>query len=168
MRAVAFTASSGTGKTTLLEKLIPELTGRGWRIGALKHKKNDFAIDHPGKDSHRLAQAGAEVTVIASDDKLALVERPRAPRAVEQILARFFPEVDLVLVEGFGESPLPRIELRRKGVPPRDARGGIDPRTIAIASDLPPDLPGDLPVLDLGDVRAIADFIEKRFLKGAR
>lgn len=162
--AVAFIAKSGSGKTTLLEKVIPELKRRGYRVGALKHDAHRFDIDHPGKDSHRLTAAGADTTLITSPEKLALVKRhPQAP-PVEELLETYFPDVDIVLTEGFKKSGLPKIEVHRKE---RSAdllcRGGEnDPTLLAVASDEPLDL--DVPVLDIDDAAGVADFIEKRFL----
>ena len=108
--AVCFVARSGTGKTTLLE-----LVRRGHRVGAVKHHAHDFDIDRPGKDSHRLAAAGSAVTVISSPDRLALVRRGSEP-SLEEILGRYFGEVDLVLVEGYKEETLPKIEIHRAAI----------------------------------------------------
>ncbi len=162
-RAVAFVAGSGTGKTTLIERLIPELASRGYRVGAIKHDAHRFEIDRPGKDSYRFAAAGAEATLIASDEKLALVKRLRGCPPVEAILSEYFRDVDIVLVEGFRGSTLPRIELRRTGSgEPADPAAPADPSAIAVASDRVLRL--DVPVLDLDDPAGIADFLEKRIL----
>ncbi|MBP2674591.1 MAG: molybdopterin guanine dinucleotide biosynthesis accessory protein MobB [Deltaproteobacteria bacterium] len=82
VKAVAFLGRSGAGKTTLIEKLLPVLAGRGYRVGAVKHDAHRFDIDHPGKDSHRFTAAGAEVMVISSSEKLALVEKHSAAPTV--------------------------------------------------------------------------------------
>src|SRR5512133_2822395 len=78
IKAVSFVAKSGTGKTTLLEKVIAELKGRGYRIGCVKHDAHRFDIDHPGKDSHRLTAAGADTMLISSPEKLAVVKQHAA------------------------------------------------------------------------------------------
>lgn len=164
VRAVAFVARSGTGKTTLIEKLVPELAGRGYRVGAIKHDAHRFEIDHPGKDSHRFTAAGAETTLVVSSEKLALVKRHRESPPVESFLSLYFSDMDVVLVEGFRGSGLPRIELRRgeQDGPFPAERGSAAPAPIAVASDRPLRL--DVPVLDLNDPRGIADFIEERIL----
>ena len=101
---LGFAAFSGTGKTTLLEKLIPQLTEQGIRIGMLKHAHHEFDIDTPGKDSYRLRKAGARQMLIASSRRQALMidfETPREPRLDELITRLDLENIDLVLVEGF-------------------------------------------------------------------
>lgn len=164
-KAVAFVAPSGTGKTTLLEKLIAELKRRGRRVGALKHDAHRFDIDHPGKDSYRLAAAGADATLITSPGKLALVRRHAASPPVEEIVATYFGDVDIVLAEGFRRTSLPRIEVHRKergGRFPREA-AARDPFLLAVASDEPLDL--DVPVFSLDDAAGIADFLEATVIR---
>ncbi len=166
--AVSFVAGSGTGKTTLLEKVIVELKRRGWRIGALKHDARRFEIDHPGKDSWRFTAAGADTMLITSPEKLALVKRHPATPPVEELLATYFTDVDIVLTEGFKKSALPKIEVHRaERSTALLCRGEAnDPTLVAVASDEPLHL--DVPVFDLNDAVAVADFIEKRFLHGTR
>ncbi len=164
-KTVAFVARSGTGKTTLLEKLIAELKRRGRRVGAIKHDAHRFDIDHPGKDSYRLAAAGADTTLITSPEKLALVRKHAASPSVEEIVAIYFSDVDIVLAEGFRRSALPRVEVYRK------ARGGeapcnaveSDPFLVAVASDEALDL--DVPVFHLDDAAGLADFLEATFVR---
>lgn len=164
VKAVAFVSKSGTGKTTLLEKVISRLKDRGYRVGAIKHDAHRFDIDRPGKDSYRLTAAGADTMVISSPEKLALVKRHAASPPVEDLLAAFFTDVDIVLTEGFKSSALPKIEVHRRE---RSAdllcRGkGHDPMLLAVASDEPLDL--DVPLLDIDDPDGVADFIEGNFL----
>lgn len=165
VKALSFVAKSGTGKTTLLEKVIAELKGRGYRIGAIKHDAHRFDIDHPGKDSHRLAIAGADTMLISSPEKLALVKKHAESPPIEELLATYFNDVDIVLTEGFKKSGLPKIELHRKERSPTLICRGEehDPSLIAVASDEPLEL--DVPVLDLNDAAAVADFVEKQFLR---
>ena len=157
--AVAIVGNSGAGKTTLLERLIPALKGKGLRVGVVKHDAHRFDIDHPGKDSHRLTVAGADTMMITSPEKLAMVKRHAASPPIEELLERYFSDMDIVLVEGFRGSSLPKIEVHRK-----DFRRALicrgernDPVLAAVASDEPLDV--DVPVLDLNDPGAIAEFI---------
>ena len=164
-KAVSFVAKSGTGKTTLLEKVITELKGRGWRLGVIKHDAHRFDIDHPGKDSHRLTAAGADTMLISSPEKLALVKKHAASPPIEELIATYFADVDLVLTEGFKKSGLEKIEVhRRERSDSLLCRGEEnDPSLIAVASDEPLSL--DVPVLDLNDAGAVADFLEEKFLR---
>ena len=112
--AIAVVGNSGAGKTTLLERLIPALKGKGHRVGVIKHDAHRFDIDHPGKDSHRLTAAGADTMMITSAEKLAMVKRHAASPPIEELLERYFSDMDLVLVEGFRGSSLPKIEVHRR------------------------------------------------------
>jgi molybdopterin-guanine dinucleotide biosynthesis protein MobB len=165
IKALSFVAKSGTGKTTLLEKVISALKERGYRVGAIKHDAHRFDIDHPGKDSHRLTAAGADTMLISSPEKLALVKKHAVSPPIEELLATYFTDVDIVLTEGFKSSALPKIELhRRERSATLICRGEErDPTLLAVASDEPLEL--DVPVLDLNNAGAVADFIEERFLK---
>ena len=162
--AVSFVAKSGTGKTTLLEQVIVELKGRGYRVGVIKHDAHRFEIDHPGKDSWRLAQAGADTMLVSSPEKLALIKKHPNPPSVDELIATYFADVDVILTEGFKKSDLPKIELHRRA---RSAtlicRGEEhDPTLVAVASDEPLEL--DVPVLDLNNPSQVADFVEQRFI----
>ena len=167
--AVAFVARSGTGKTTLVESLIGEIRARGFRVGALKHDAHRFEIDRPGKDSARFTEAGAEVMVVVSDDTVAMVQKPAQPPKLDKLLRLWFNEMDLVLVEGYKTSDLPKIEVHRAALgKPLLCRGErIDPHLLAVASDNPAAFPAelDVPVLDLGTPAAVADFLVKSLLK---
>ena len=162
-KAVSFVAKSGTGKTTLLEKVIAELKRRGYRIGVIKHDAHRFDIDHPGKDSYRLTQAGADTMLIASPEKLALIKQHAEP-PVEELIATYFGDVDLILTEGFKKSGLPKIEVhRRERSATLICRGEEnDPGLVAVASDEPLEL--DVPVLDINNPDQVADFIEKQII----
>jgi len=163
-KAVSFVAKSGTGKTTLLEKVIAELKGRGWRIGVIKHDAHRFDIDHPGKDSHRLTAAGADTMLISSPEKLALIKQHAAAPPIEELLSTYFADVDIVLTEGFKKSGLPKIEVHRsERSSTLICRGEEhDPTLLAVASDELLEL--DVPVISLNDAPAVANFIEERFL----
>jgi molybdopterin-guanine dinucleotide biosynthesis protein MobB len=167
--AVAFVSRSGTGKTTLVASLITELRGRGYRIGALKHDAHRFEIDRPGKDSARFTAAGAEVMVLVSDDTVAMVQKPTQPPRLDRVLREWFTDLDLVLVEGYKTSDLPKIEVHRADLEkPLLCRGEKDdPHLLAVASDGPAGgIAGlDVPMLDLENPATIADFLEECFLK---
>ena len=165
VNVVSFVAKSGTGKTTLLEKVIVELKQRGYRVGAVKHDAHQFDIDHPGKDSHRLTAAGADTMLISSPEKLALVKKHAAAPPIEELLATYFADVDIVVTEGFKKSTMPKIEIHRKERSPTLLCRGeeYDPTLVAVASDEPLNL--DVPVLDLNNAAQVADFVVERFLR---
>jgi molybdopterin-guanine dinucleotide biosynthesis protein MobB len=163
-KAVSFVAKSGTGKTTLLEKVIAELKGRGFRVGAIKHDAHRFDIDHPGKDSHRMTTAGADTMLISSPEKLAVIKKHAASPPIGELITTYFDDVEIVLTEGFKKSDLPKIEVHRQE---RSAtllcRGEEhDPTLLAVASDEALDL--DVPVFDINDAAGIANFIVEQFL----
>lgn len=162
--ALTFIAHSGTGKTTLLEKLIAELTAKGWRIGALKHDAHKFEIDHEGKDSWRLTKAGAAVTSISSPTTTAIIRQHEYQPQIDGLLQPFQGEVDLVLTEGFKQSNLPKVEVHRTEInQPLLSRGeNYDPTLIAVASN--GHLKVNVPLFDLNEADALAAFIEERFL----
>jgi molybdopterin-guanine dinucleotide biosynthesis protein B/molybdopterin-guanine dinucleotide biosynthesis protein len=166
-KTVSFVAKSGTGKTTLLEKVIAELKIRGYRVGVIKHDAHRFEIDHPGKDSWRLTQAGADTMLVSSPEKLALIKKHPDPPPVDELIATYFTDVDVILTEGFKKSGLPKIELhRRERSATLICRGDEhDPTLIAVASDEPLEL--DVPVLDLNNPAQVADFVEKNIIHAA-
>ena len=161
MNVIAFCGFSGSGKTTLVEQLIVRLHLAGQRVSVVKHAHHDFDIDHEGKDSWRHRQAGAFEVVVASDRRLAKIREfpSTADPSVEQLIAEL-SECDWVLVEGFKNAALPKIEVWRPqtGKPVRYAD---DPFVMAIATDSAEALPvaTGLPVLDLNDADAIARFV---------
>lgn len=166
--AVSFVATSGTGKTTLLEQVIMELKRRGWRLGVVKHDAHSFEIDHPGKDSYRLTAAGADTMLISSSEKLALVKKHQESPPIEELVATYFSDRDIVLTEGFKQSHLPKIEVHRSGRSNSLLCRGeeYDPTLIAVVSDEPLQL--DVPVLGLDTPAVVADFVEQRFLREGR
>lgn len=155
---LGFAAWSGTGKTTLLEQLIPLLVARGLRLGVLKHAHHDFDIDQPGKDSHRLRKAGANQMMVASRRRHArIIETELAEADFRELLASFDQTcLDLLLVEGFKHEHFPKIELHRAAIG-KPLLFPDDRDIIAVASDQPTDT--TLPRLDINDLDAIADFV---------
>ncbi len=162
MKVIGFAGFSGSGKTTLVEGLIPALKLRGLRVSVIKHAHHKFDIDHPGKDSYRHREAGAFEVVVASDQRLALMREFEQPvrLTVHQLLAELYEGVDWVLVEGYKESDLSKIEVWRaaNGKP---ALYPEDHFIVAIATDSPTQLPQATlcPVLDLNDPDAVAQWL---------
>jgi molybdopterin-guanine dinucleotide biosynthesis protein MobB len=157
---LGFAAFSGTGKTTLLKKLIPILLERGVRVGVVKHTHHDIEMDKPGKDSYELRKAGAQELIIASGKRWILtVEREEEEPELQEVINRLDQtKLDLILVEGFKQEQLPKIELHRPSrnkplLYPSDAN------IIALGTDEASTTLGDLPVLDLNHPACFADFI---------
>jgi molybdopterin-guanine dinucleotide biosynthesis protein B len=174
MNVVGFAGYSGSGKTTLVEQLIPALKKRGLRVSVVKHAHHSFDIDQPGKDTFRHREAGAFEVVVASQNRLALMREFEKPSemTVHQLIAELYDGVDWVLVEGFKNSDLLKIEIWRApsaDYPGQPARYMDDDFVVAIATDAPTQLPQATlrPVLDLGDADAVADYLinnQERFL----
>jgi molybdopterin-guanine dinucleotide biosynthesis protein MobB len=159
---VATVGRSNSGKTTLLEKLIPELQRRGYRVAVVKHLHHaGTPFDVPGKDSYRFAQAGAEQVILAAPDRVVHVRHHEQEPTLAEVVAGI-RGVDLILVEGYKRADVPKIEVSRRE---RDMElvCGDDERLIAVASDQRFDV--DVPQFDLDDVAGLADLVEVRFLK---
>ncbi|MGI9947136.1 bifunctional molybdopterin-guanine dinucleotide biosynthesis adaptor protein MobB/molybdopterin molybdotransferase MoeA [Vibrio hyugaensis] len=156
---LGFAAYSGTGKTTLLEALLPKLTEAGLRIGMLKHAHHNFDVDQPGKDSHRLRKAGASQMLISSRNRFALMtETPESESEFDYLLTRFDEDkLDVVLVEGCKNIAFPKIELHREEVG-KPWLHPNDENIIAIASDSG-ELDSELPQMNINDLEAIAQFV---------
>jgi molybdopterin-guanine dinucleotide biosynthesis protein B len=173
MNVVAFAGYSGSGKTMLVEGLIPALRLRGLRVSVVKHAHHNFDIDHPGKDTHRHREAGAFEVVVASDRRLALMREFEQPAAlsVHHLIAELYEGVDWVLVEGFKNSDLLKVEVWR-AASGKPARYPDDDFVVAIATDSPAQLPETTlrPVLDLNDADAVAQWLidnQDRFVYNA-
>lgn len=162
MKVVGFAGYSGSGKTTLVERLIPVLRLQGLRVSVVKHAHHRFDIDHPGKDTFRHREAGAFEVVIASNRRLALLREfeQDTQLTVHQLLAELYEGVDWVLVEGFKDSDLLKIEVWRSDTD-KPARYPDDPFIVALATDSPQAIPQPTlrPVLDLNDPGAVAHWL---------
>jgi len=162
MRVVGFAGFSGSGKTTLVEQLIPALKLRGQRVSVVKHAHHSFDIDHPGKDTWRHREAGAFEVLAASPRRLVLMRELEAiaEHSVHDLLAQLRSDVDWVLVEGFKQSDLPKVEVWRQanGKPLRFPE---DPHIVAIATDHPDTLPvaARCTVLDLNVADDVAAWL---------
>ncbi len=153
---IAFVGRPDCGKTTLLEKLIPELRHRGLRIGTIKHHVHEFEMDREGKDTWRHKHAGAQVVALSSPTGLGLIRDNDRDPAVGELLDRYFFDVDLVLAEGYKHTTLPKIEVYRAAAHPEPLRGRDD-TWLALVSDRPEN--GPLPWFALDDVAGLADFL---------
>jgi len=150
-----------SGKTGLAVRLVTELICRGYRVSTIKHAHHDFDIDKVGADSFRHREAGAHEVTIVSGTRYAIMHELRGgpEPSFEEILARLAP-CDLVLIEGYKREPIPKIEARRLGAKNREPLAPTDPHITAIAADHPV-TDSALPIFDLDDTSAIADFVER-------
>lgn len=166
MKVIGFAGFSGSGKTTLVEQIIPELRQRGLRISVVKHAHHSFDIDHPGKDTYRHREAGAFEVVAASDKRLMLVREfeRSATLSVHHLIAELSPGVDWVLVEGFKDSDLLKIEVWRAPEPTqalKPLRYPEDDSVVAVATDAPDQLAvsTQIPLLNLNAPVQVVDWL---------
>jgi molybdopterin molybdotransferase len=153
---------SNAGKTTFLEKLVPELIARGHKIGTIKHDVHGFDLDHEGKDSWRHKQAGAHTVVISSPRKVGVIKDVPVEETLDSLAVKYFQEVDLVLTEGYKRQGKPKIEVFRRSAHAKPLCKSDD-NLIAIVSDTP--LDWETPCFGLDDISGVADFVEKLFLE---
>lgn len=160
---LGFVGYSGSGKTTLLTQLITILRDRGYRIGVIKHAHHQFDIDYPGKDSYELRHAGASQMLVASQYRWALIsetpQQEHAPQLDELLQKLDSSRLDLILVEGFKQESYPKLEVYRDVVAHAPLHPQ-DPDIIGLITELPAQAPPGLPVLDINNPSAIADFVE--------
>ena len=164
---LGFAAFSGTGKTTLLEQMIPILKQQGLRIGLIKHSHHNFQIDQPGKDSFRLREAGATPVMLISSHRRAMITEfasIQEPKLDDQLKLFDQSELDLILVEGFKSEAFPKIELHRTAMN-QPLLFPNDPNIIAIATDTDLLAPKSLTQLDINQPDRIVEFILKQFLR---
>lgn len=159
---IAFVGRPDCGKTTLLEKLIPELNRRGLTVGTIKHHVHRFEMDREGKDTWRHKRAGARVVALSSPTGLGLVRDSDRDPAVAELVDRYFYDVDLVLAEGYKHSDLPKVEVFRRGLHPAPL-AERDATWLAMVCDAE-SAAGDLPWFGLDETAALADFLVARFL----
>ena len=159
---VSIVGKSNSGKTTLLEKIISDLVGRGYRVATIKHNRHGFNIDHEGKDSYRHKKAGAQMTVVSSAHQLALISDVDHDYSFAEIRDRYISGVDIILTEGFKINDYPKIEVYRSELK-RDLLSTKEDGLIAVATDSPLNI--GVPSLDLNNPKSITDFIEKKFLR---
>lgn len=154
---VSIVGRSNSGKTTLLEKLIVELKRRGYTVAAVKHSGSDFQLDHPGKDSWRLAEAGSDAVLLASPHGLAFLRKATTPPTFEDVIDFLGDKFDFVLIEGFKESDIPKIEVHRREL------GNLissPEKLFAVVTDEQLDV--TVPQFSSRDGVALVDLLEKR------
>ncbi len=162
---VSIVGKSEIGKTTLIEKLLPELTRRGYRIATVKHDIHGFEVDREGKDSWRHKKAGAHTVVISSPQKIALIRDVERDLTLEELRGKFIQDVDLIISEGYKKDVQPKIEVFRKGKY-KELLCTQEDNLIAIVSDQTFEV--DVPCFFLDDIKGVADLIEKKFLTGQK
>lgn len=157
---VAFVGKGDSGKTTVVEKVVAELTSRGYRVATVKHHVHDFDIDVPGKDSYRHARAGSVVAMVSAPDKFAVIRKVERERTLDEIAAEA-GDVDILIAEGFKRSATVRIEVSR--AERSDSLVCAAEEIIALVTDHA-SLPG-VPTFGLDDAAGIADFLEHEVLR---
>ena len=163
---LSIVSKKNCGKTTLIEKLIPELKRRGYRVGTIKHDTHGFDIDHEGKDTFRHKAAGADVVAISCPWKLSVIKDVQEEMTPEQIVKQYFEAVDIVLTEGYKHAGLPQVEVFRREAHHQPLHTKERPDTlVALVSDVCLDL--GVPHIDINDVTALADLIENKFLRNS-
>jgi molybdopterin-guanine dinucleotide biosynthesis adapter protein len=158
---VSIVGKSDSGKTTLIEKLLPELTSRGYRVATVKHDTHGFEVDREGKDSWRHKRAGAHTVVISSPNKVALIRDVERDLNLDEIRAKLIRDVDLIISEGYKRGDQPKVEVFRKEVH-KELLCTAEDKLIAIASNQTFDI--GVPCYDLEDMKGLAEFIIERFL----
>ncbi len=156
---ISIVGKSGSGKTTFIERLIPELKQRGYKIGTIKHTAHDFEFDKPGKDSWRHKQSGADAVIIAGNTKFSMVKDVNLPCLDDFML--YFREMDLVISEGYKKDNKPKIEIIRSGRSsvPLDLK---KEERLALITDTDADT--GVPRFGLEDIAPVADLIERELL----
>ncbi len=162
---VSLVARPNHGKTTLIEKLVPELVRRGYQVGTIKHHVHGFEMDKPGKDTWRHKQAGARVVALSSPTGLGIIRDVDHDGDIVGLSAKYFADMDMVLTEGYKTGSMPKIEVFRQGVSAKPL-ALADGSRIAFVSDVDPD--SDLPCFALDDVKGLADFLVETFITGSK
>lgn len=162
---ISVVGKSDSGKTTLIEKLVPELTRRGYRVGTIKHNAHGFDLDHEGKDSRRHKQAGAEAVALSSPSGFAFIRDVERELSIDQIVSGYFGDMDIVITEGYKREGKPKIEVFRRGGPHREILCANDDTLIALVTDAEVEV--SVPRFGLEEAGRLADYLEGRFLSKA-
>lgn len=156
---VSIVGISHSGKTTLLEKIIRELTARNYRVATIKHTAEEATMDAPGKDTWRHIRAGSSATAIGSDSRIVLIKPVKEKSTVEEMARLMGEDYDIIITEGFKQGKYPKIEVHRKeNGPPLSGIEGI----IAIATN--EKLDTGARQFSIDDYKAVTDFIEEEFI----
>jgi molybdopterin-guanine dinucleotide biosynthesis protein B len=162
---ISIVGKSDSGKTTLIEKLVPELTRKGYRIATVKHDVHGFEVDQEGKDSWRHKKAGAHTVIISSPQKIALIRDVEKDSTLDEIRRRWVQDVDLLLSEGYKKDVQPKIEVFRKEKHKKLLCTKKD-NLIAIVSNRKFNV--GVPCFQLDDMKGLSNFIEKEFIKSRK
>ncbi len=158
---ISIVGRTNSGKTTLIEKLIPELEERGYRVGTIKRDAHRFQMDQPGKDTWRHARAGARTVAISSSDKFAVIKKTEGETSLDELVRSCFEDLDIVLTEGYKRGDKPKIEVVRSAVSDQPLCGQQHD-VIAFVTDAKLD-PG-VTSFDMEDIAGIVDMLQNRFL----
>ena len=164
--AVSLLARSGTGKTTLIEKIIKILSAKGYKVSSIKHTDHNIFADTEGKDSWRHKNAGTFSTMLISQKKISFFSDidPSADNSIDRLISQFFADSDIVVIEGFKELGVKKIELARKNAGGLELRFKNDPDLILVCAD--EHISGlNVPQININDFEKIADFIENNIIK---
>jgi molybdopterin-guanine dinucleotide biosynthesis protein B len=159
---VTLVGKPDSGKTTLLEKLIPELSARGFRVGTIKHHVHEFEMDKPGKDTWRHKQAGAHTVTLSSPTGLGIIRDVDQDSTIEELVGRYYHDVDLVIAEGYKRLALPKIEVHRQALHPEPLPDRNE-TWVAMVSDV--EISSELPCFNINDATNLADFLIEKFIK---
>jgi len=159
---ISIVGRSNTGKTTLIEKLVPEFSRRGYRVATIKHAARGFEIDREGKDSWRHKKAGAYKTILISPTELALMEVFEREYSVEELVDLYIKDADVILLEGHKNNPYPRVEVLRKDVEPlpKDEKEHL---WIAGVGDKRQDT--GILHFQANEIQKLADLLEERYMR---
>jgi molybdopterin-guanine dinucleotide biosynthesis protein B len=163
---ISIVGYADAGKTTLIEKLVPELKNRGYRVGTIKHAVHESKLDTQGKDSWRHFAAGADTVVVSSAEKIALIQKretaPKDSQSELESLETYFSGMDVIFAEGYKNARKPKIEIFRSNI--HDAPLSInDKMLVALVTDA--DIQCSVPKFGLDEIAKLADLIERVFLK---
>ncbi|MBU0600613.1 molybdopterin-guanine dinucleotide biosynthesis protein B [bacterium] len=168
---VSIVGQKNSGKTTLIEKVIPELKKRGYRIGTIKHTIHEIKakdIDRQDKDTYRHQMVGAEIVILSGPNKLMLLNEVKTPLCLDKIRKKYLDEMDLILTEGYKSEDKPKIEVfRQEAAEKEELLSSVEKdNLVAVVSNLKFEL--NIPFFGLDDYLKVADFLEKRFIKKER